>query len=296
MKRIAIVAPFLGLVILLFTFNACQKEFSVESGASLGAQGTLYDSTGNCMADSVVGTFYGITPNGGLTQATDTAYVLVKVNVTNAGSFNITSTVQNGIYFSDSGYFTTTGLNTIKLYPTGTPIIPGNFTYSISFDSSTCSFTLATQDSTGRGLNGGGGTVTNPNTSDTAWKFTGPVGSYNGVIDTAYTFDSLGTFNLAIIGHNAGDSIFVIGVTFSGNTIATGTYSSSFDALFGFTTGSGTIIYSAYPGLTGVNIVVNITSYDATTKIITGTFTGTAKDASGNAVSITLGSFTAKVH
>jgi hypothetical protein len=297
MKQYTTAARLLGLFTLLFiTFTACQKEYSVETGASYTATGTLYDANGNCMSDSVVGTFYdGISPNGTLASTADTAYVLVKVNVATAGSYNITSTTENGVYFSDSGYFTATGIDTIKLKPVGTPIIIGSFTYSISFDSSTCSFTVVTKDSTGTGLGGGGTVTTNPNASDTAWKFTSPTGSYNGIIDTAYTTDSLGQLFLYIAGTTAGDSIFYAGVAFSNGVITAGSYNTSSSALFRFTDASNNTIYSADPTVTTASTVITITSYNSTTNVVTGTFTGTAQNASGTAQNITLGTFTAKL-
>lgn len=296
MKRYTVAARLFSLfALLLVTFTACQKEYSVETGASYTATGTLYDANGICMSDSVVGTFYdGVSPNGTLSGTADTAYVLVKVNVATAGSYNITSTTENGMYFSDSGYFTSTGIDTIKLKPVGTPIIPGSFVYSISFDSSTCSFTVATKDSTGTGL-GGGGTTANPNQSDTAWKFTSPAGSYHGVIDTAYTIDSAGVLYLYITGTTAGDSIFYAGVGFSNGVITAGSYSTSSSALFRFTDSSNNAIYAADPTVTSANTVITITSYNSTTNIVTGTFTGTAQNSSGTAQNITLGTFTAKL-
>lgn len=288
MKRTIFSASLLGILGMVITITACQKDFSIETGASYAATGTLYDSSGNCMTDSVVGTFYD-----GITPGRDTAYVLVKVNVVTAGTYNIVSNTQNGLYFSDSGYFSATGINTIKLKPVGTPIIPGTNSYTITFDSSTCYFSITTKDSTGTGL--GGGTTTNPNLSDTAWKFTGPSGSYQGPVDTAYTKDSLGIHYLYIAGHNTGDSILYMGVAFSGGAIATGSYSSSSSALFRFTDSGGTTIYTADPTVSGVNTVITISSYNATTNIVTGTFTGTANNASGTAVNITQGSFTIKV-
>jgi hypothetical protein len=294
MKPIAIVSPLFALLVLVFTFNACQKEFSIENGVGLAAKGSLYDSTGNCMADSVVGTFYnGVAPNGNLAASADTAYVLVKVNVTTAGTYNITSDTQNGFYFSDSGYFSNTGITTIKLKPVGTPIVPDTANFTISFDSSTCYFSVVTKDSTGTGLGGGGNT--NPNSSDTAWKFTGPVGNYNGVIDTAYTKDSVGFRYLYMVGHNTGDSIFQAVIAFSGGAIAAGNYSTQSSALFRFANAIDTTIYLADPLITTVGVTYAVISYDATTNIIKATFTGTAQDAMNNKVNITLGSFTVKV-
>ncbi|HVX24961.1 MAG TPA: hypothetical protein VHB70_01370, partial [Parafilimonas sp.] len=56
-----------GLVLLTIcsaiVFFSCQKDFSVETVSMQSASGSLWDSTGNCLPDTVVGTFYnGVTP------------------------------------------------------------------------------------------------------------------------------------------------------------------------------------------------------------------------------------------
>ena len=290
--------PVMRLLILLAGFclilAACQKEYSTEFPRGLAAEGSLQDSTGNCMHDSIVGTFYG-----GVEPGRDTAYILVKVNVTNTGSYSIYTDTQDGFYFSDSGYFSARGLNTIKLKPVGTPIIAGPYSFNITFDSTVCSFNLNVQDSTGTGLGGGGGTVTDPNSNDSAWKFTGPVGSYHGPVDTAFTSDTLGVHYLNIIGFTSatGDTAWQVGVAFSSTNVTPGSYSSKSFALFRFTDATnGNVIYSADPTTTAnVTTIITINTYDATTKVVTGTFSGTAADSGGNVVTITGGAFTAKV-
>jgi len=131
-----------------FLFS-CNKEFSVETGALTQAQGSLWDSTGTCLPETVHGTFYN-----GITAGSDTAYVAVEVNVTQTGSYNITSDMQNGFQFFDSGFFSQTGINTIHLKPLGAAILPTPTTFTIGFDSTTCSFTVNVQDSTGTGIGG----------------------------------------------------------------------------------------------------------------------------------------------
>lgn len=296
MKRLP-VKIFLGLLAGFFlTLAACQKEMSIEVPVNLTAEGTLKDTTtGDCLRDSVAGTYYN-----GVEPGRDTAYILVDVNVTNAGSYSIYTNTNNGIYFSDSGYFSAKGLNTIKLKPVGTPILVGPFDYNITFDSTVCTVTINVKDSTGTGL-GGGGTVTptDPNLSDSAWTFTGPAGSYNGPVDTAFESDSAGVHYLAIAGFTqaTGDSAWQIGIAFTGGAITTGTFQSTASALFAFSDATnGNLIYSASPQTPTVNTVINITSYDATTKIITGNFSGTALDSGGKTVNISKGTFKARVH
>ncbi len=284
--------PLLGLLACAcLVLSACQKELSIETNQNLAAAGSLQDTAGNCMPETVVGTFYD-----GVEPGRDTAYVVVNVNVTNPGSYSIYTNTQNGFYFSDSGYFTNTGLQTVKLRPVGVPIIPDSTLFNVTFDSSICSFTVYVKDSTGTGLGGGG--ITNPNQSDSAWKFNGPSGSYHGPVDTAYTKDTLGELFLYVTGFTSatGDTAFQAGVAFSGGAIAPGSYSSQSSALFRFTDlVAGTVIYSADPTVTGANTIVNINSYDPNSKIVTGTFSGSVKDSGGNIVNINSGTFTAKV-
>src|ERR1700750_1002922 len=118
-------------------FFSCQKELSNETATTFAASGSLWDSSGVCLPDSVHGTFYG-----GVTPGSDTAYVEIQVNVTQAGSYNITSDQQDGFIFADSGFFSNTGINIIHLKPVGTPIIPTTATFNINFDSSFCSFNV----------------------------------------------------------------------------------------------------------------------------------------------------------
>lgn len=294
MKRSPVIT-FLGLLTgLLLIFSACQKEMSIEFPKSLAAEGSLKDSTGNCLKDSIAGTYYG-----GIEPGRDTAYIMVDVNVTTTGSYSIYTNTQDGFYFSDSGYFSTKGINTIKLKPIGTPIIAGPYDFNITFDSTVCTVTINVQDSTGTGLGGGTTTPTDPNLSDTAWKFSGPAGNYNGSVDTAFESDSAGVHYLAIAGftQGTGDSAWQIGVAFTGGAITTGTFQTVSSSLFAFSDATnGTPIYVADPQTSTVNTVINITSYDATTKIIKGNFSGTATDSGGNPVTITNGSFTARVH
>jgi hypothetical protein len=141
----------LSLVLIISCFalySSCQKEISEENGNGLeNAQGSLWDTLGNCLPDSVHGTFYN-----GITPGSDTCFVEIQVNVTQTGSYNISTDLQNGFQFVDSGFFNATGINIIRLKPIGTPIIPVTTVFSVSFDTSACSFVVDVKDSTGTGL------------------------------------------------------------------------------------------------------------------------------------------------
>jgi hypothetical protein len=280
-----------------FLLLSCTKEYSYEQGGKVGlATGSLKDSLGNCLPDSVHGTFYN-----GVTPGSDTAYVEVQVDVDSAGNYSIYTDLQNGFMFADSGFFNTTGINTIRLKPIGTPILNLPTAISITFDATVCGFTIYVQDSTGTGLGGNpGGSTDSTNLSDTAWKFSvDSATTFNGPIDSAFLKDTtFGTF-LVLIGSTVatGDSAFVLSVPTNGGVITPGTYTTDTTSVFYlYDLTTGAYIYSAnFSTAPGASVSITVVSYDPVTKIVTGTFTGTAQDASGNPVTIINGSFKAKV-
>lgn len=294
---------FVCCVIALFS---CQKEFSLEKGNILPAEGSLWDSAGNCLPDSVHGTFYN-----GVTPGQDTAYVEVQVNVTQTGAYSITSDLQDGFQFYDSGFFSNTGINIIRLKPIGTPIIPTTSTFNINFDSTFCSFDVTIQDSTDTGLGGHDTTVIGDPDLEGSWQFTTGDGTFSGLFDTAVIIkDSAiwgtGQQMLYLVGFTKGstDSAISLYMYLPTGVIAPGSYSTQSVPpanaslfAFNFTTGNGDAIYEALPASTsGSNVTINIISYDNATHIVTGTFDGIADDINGNAdVDVTNGSFTATV-
>ena len=286
---------FFSLLCAIILFSACQKEYSIENGkTTVDAIGSLKDSAGNCMPDSVHGTFYN-----GVTPGSDTAYVEVKVRVDSVGSYTITTDLQNGFMFADSGFFNTTGINIVRLKPIGTPILQKPTLFTVSFDTSICSFTVNVKDSTGTGLGGGGGIDDTTNFSDTAWQFSQGLNKYNGIFDQAFVVDTLGGSYMVLIGSTAetGDTAFVLSVPTLVGVITPGTYTTLTTSVFYLQD-----LFAGPPAIFSANfltapdfITINILSYNASTKIVTGNFSGTAKDAAGNSVPITSGSFKALI-
>jgi hypothetical protein len=86
---------------------------------------TYAGATGACTAPSINGT-YGV--GSALTAAN---YVDLSVNVTSPGVYSVSTNSANGIIFSASGSFTTTGPGqTIRLLGSGTPASTGSNTYT----------------------------------------------------------------------------------------------------------------------------------------------------------------------
>ncbi len=282
----------------IILFSSCEKDFSIENGESQIAAGSLWDSIGDCLPDTVIGTFYD-----GITPGSDTAYVNVQVNVTETGTYKIATDFQNGFEFSDSGFFTTKGLNTIRLKPIGTPTLLKPTTFNISFDSSFCSFTVDVQDSTGTGLSGGQDTTGqggDPDGSLGNWQFTQGSFIFNGIVDSASKDNSTGlaVTYISINGSTSkGDTTLSLKFIIPASDIQPGTYTLVSNGIFFTVVDANTLtILDEADGLTpGTDFTVVVTSYESTSKTITGTFSGKVQDSSGNIVTVSNGSFTAIV-
>lgn len=294
-----IILPFflLGALVLL---NACTKEYSIETGATtIDAVGSLKDSSGNCMPAEIFGTYYN-----GVTPGSDTAYVEVMVDVDSAGSYTITTDLQNGFMFADSGFFSATGINIVRLKPIGTPILQKPTFFTVIFDTSICSFTVNVQDSTGTGLGGGGDTTVV--STDFIWQFTADGTAYTGnFYDTskAFIYDSIvgglpiKYITMNFISPDPGDTLFQISLINTGGPV-TATYHTNViipnGGLFLYTDPSDT--YGSDPvTFIGTDIAIVVTTYDTSTKIIEGTFSGTALTDTGTFVNITAGKFKSRL-
>ena len=298
MKRIILfLVASIGIIVFL---NSCSKEYSFETPTPPGnAIFSFKDSLGNCLPDSVHGTFYN-----GVLPGSDTAYVEVQVRVDSIGSYAIYTddkTFQNGLMFADSGYFSTTGYATIKLKPIGQAIFhePIPFTISSLSDSTVCSFTVYVQDSTGTGLGGGGTDTTS--LSDTAWKFSVDAATFNCPVDNTFIYsDTSGAKFLTLYGYTpaTGDSAFAVSIYLPSGEIADSNYSTTTSAGVYFKDVRDTVsthyIYHADPTTTNASITITLT-YDSVNNIVEGTFSGTAVDLSGNVITISNGRFRAKV-
>lgn len=120
-----------------------------------------------------------------------------------------------------------------------------------------------------------------------SWEFTNGNQNYSGIMQDIHKNSGLGAQSIFINGiSNNGSEIFRL--TISADTLQPGTYSSTlFQCIFSYTK-SGKDIYTANSE-TG-EFIVTILSIDELK--ITGTFSGSALDESGNTIEITNGKFT----
>jgi len=101
----------LGTIVALFS---CQKEFNSErtgntngGGGTASATGTFGPSPGVCSLAAIGGTY---TQGVSLTSANT---VTMLVTVTTPGTYTISTNTVNGVSFSNSGTFATTGLQNV---------------------------------------------------------------------------------------------------------------------------------------------------------------------------------------
>ena len=142
MKRFLTLPLLVSSLFLLFV--TCQKTIVVQQNSNAIASGTLKDSSGNCMFDSVKGTFYNGVPPG-----RDTCFLQLKVDVTDTGRYAVYTDSVNGFGFADTGYFHETGIHFLKLKPIGTPHIIDTTDFTVHFNNDSCFFSIPVKDSTG---------------------------------------------------------------------------------------------------------------------------------------------------
>jgi hypothetical protein len=119
-----------------FTLNYGNSKCSFTVNFGLPADGTLGGGGGNCTPF----TFGGVYQQELILNASNT--VQIQVNVTTTGNYNITTNSVNGVSFSSSGNFSATGVQTVTLTGTGTPLNAGLQNFSVTFGASTCNFSI----------------------------------------------------------------------------------------------------------------------------------------------------------
>ncbi len=126
-----------------FDSTYCDIQVTVASAATF----TLAGAPNACTGATVQGA-YAV---GVALTAANTA--TINVDVTTVGSYTITTTFQ-GMTFSNSGVFTSTGPQQVILQGTGTPTTTGANVVPITAGTSTCAFTVSVS-SAGAGTLGG---------------------------------------------------------------------------------------------------------------------------------------------
>lgn len=202
----------LSIISLLVLFNACQKETSFENGlGGAPSQGSLQsDINDDCLPKTVAGAYVmGAALNTG-------NFIQVDVNVTRAGSYTIFTDTVNGYFFRATGVFTATGVQTVKLTGSGTPVGAGLDNFAVQYGGTLC-FVQVTVLATGGPatftLQGAGGNCLG-STVNGAYIQNTPLGGANSIVVNA-NVTAPGTYSITTTAAN--------GMTFT----ATGAFAST---------------------------------------------------------------------
>jgi hypothetical protein len=172
------------------------------------------------------------------------------INVTTIGTYNVKSDTVNGIYFSASGTFTTTGNQQLVLMGQGTPTgSAGTVTLHVTVGSSTCSFQVTITSGAVGTLGGAGGTCT-------------PPASINGTYTQGTALTSANTVQVQINVTTAGaysiSTNTVSGFSFSGSGNAvTGTQLVTLNGT-GTPTASGPVVFTVTFGSSTCTFTINV--------------------------------------
>ncbi|MEO6582756.1 MAG: hypothetical protein ABIO05_00435, partial [Ferruginibacter sp.] len=240
---------------------------------------TLSGAPGACTAAMPAGTYAAGTP---LTAANT---LTVSVNVTGLGAYSLSTSTVNGITFSNSGNFTTLGIQNVVLAGSGTPIAAGAFTFTPKFGTSSCTYSLTV-------TSGGGGNFITC--------------KINGV-DVAFNLNAKATYltpgqDLEISGNvntTSPEAILLeVDRTSVPATVIPGTYtiagssSTTYDLIIGYLDPLGAV-WSTGPSDPFTVIISTLTATR-----VTGTFSGTIRSNAGGGTAtkiITAGSFNVPV-
>lgn len=135
MKKVIILFCVIGFILLFFS---CQKEYSYEGGPAASEPQSL-----NYILEGAPDSCFGFKLNGNYSQglaltADNTVSVMADVFI--PGPFVIKTDTLDGISFSKSGTFTSTGSQEVLLQGKGKPVNQGTFTFKPNSVFSSCTF------------------------------------------------------------------------------------------------------------------------------------------------------------
>lgn len=271
------------MLAILYLYTGCKKEYSFEGNPEDEmATGTLRNNTGDCAPITISGVYKQDSSLG------EGNYVELAVHFASPGQYKIVTGTQNGFSFDNSSVISDTGYRTIKLKATGKPLQARTTQFIVSFDTSYCSFSVEVNPSVAT-------IPTDVNSSDSAWKFSQGNRVFNGYFDGALTDDINGSHVLTLVGlTSTKDSAIAILIDMGGSVVKIGTFKSTTSVTFSFFDYQGSNIYAADKTTSGVELTVIITAYNAVTRVVEGTFSGTVLDRNNLKVTLSGGKFKAQ--
>jgi hypothetical protein len=118
------------------TLGGFSSSIDLSNNAFGVSDGTLGAAAGLCTPVAFAGTYtHGVIMNS-------SNNIMIQVNVTATGSYNISTDTVNGVTFSGAGMFISTGVQSVQLNASGTPISAGSQIYTITYGATNCTFSL----------------------------------------------------------------------------------------------------------------------------------------------------------
>ena len=116
-------------------YSNCTYTVTVDNAAP--AIYTLGGAPGSCTGAVIAGNYVSGIPLTASNTAT------INVNVTGTGSYTISTLAANAVTFSNTGFFNSTGLQTVVLSANGTPASVGTINHIVSGGGSSCTFSVS---------------------------------------------------------------------------------------------------------------------------------------------------------
>lgn len=282
-----------GITFFTITYNntSCTISVNVTGPGTGTAVFTLAGAPGTCSGALVNGIYQA----GVALNATNT--VDLQVNVTTPGTYNIAAASVNGMLFTGSGLFSTTGINVVTLTGAGTPLLAGVFNATATNGTNSCTYSITVIPAAGGSalftLNGApgacaGATVNGTYTAGTALTASNTVtvqvtvatiGTYNITTNTDNGISFSGTGTFTTLGVQA------VTLTGTGTPAAAGT--NNFTATAGVS--SCTFSVTTTPGGGGTGAFTLDGSPGACTgAIVAGTYTAGTALAAANTVTLNI--------
>jgi hypothetical protein len=219
------------------------------------------------------------------TALTATNTVVLTLNVTTAGTYNISTSI-NGMTFSGTGSVAVGPTQTVTLTGSGTPTVGGTNILQVNAGSTPCSFDVEVAIGT--------------------WSFKDGATTYSGVfVDAGFDNVSIpGTLAFFMVGESPAGHYFELDIVDVSNSVSSGeTYNCA--AALPLVANAGIlyletpppasdIAFEADPLVPGNSVVITVTTHNTTTKTVSGTFQGNARDGAGVFKPLTQGVFTVK--
>ncbi|MBN8784856.1 MAG: hypothetical protein ABS85_11535 [Sphingobacteriales bacterium SCN 48-20] len=118
-----------ALVVML---ASCGKEYSFEFGASPSVGSLQEETSGDCLPKTINGTYeQGVAVTG--SNSID-----VTIDVTTPGAYLIYTDTVHGVFFRAQGFFTTRGVQSVKLTASGTPNTAGISNFEVRYNGQSC--------------------------------------------------------------------------------------------------------------------------------------------------------------